>query len=463
MNSTIGILLVVLSFAILIALLVGMKKRNFSFTVRVVTALILGLIFGVILQLVFGFGSEVIKESLKWINIVGTGYVRLLKMIVMPLVFISILSAFVTQKSKSLGKIASRVILILMVTVAISAFVGAVTTRVYKLDTVGIQSGTLEKEKGNELGEKLNEFKKTSVQDQILEIIPTNPFSALAGNGQNATLSTVFFATVLSIAAIQIRKFKKESALRFETAIVTLHDVIMRMVNIIMRLTPYGVLALMAKVSATSNAKDILRLLKFVAASYTAILIMFIVHLLLLTVFKINPITYIKKAADTLIFAFTSRSSAGTLPFTIKSQKERMGVPESIANLSSTLGVSIGQNGCAGVYPAMLAVMIAPSLGINPMDPVFLIKLISITTLASFGIAGVGGGATFAALTVLSALGFPVELAGLLIAIEPLIDMGRTALNVSDSMVAGLITSKTMGELDSNKYNENVKTLKIQN
>jgi hypothetical protein len=101
----------------------------------------------------------------------------------------------------------------------------------------------------------------------------------------------------------------------------------------------------------------------------------------------------------------------------------------------------------------MLAVMIAPTLGINPMAPSFLIKLILITTFASFGIAGVGGGATFAALTVLSALGFPVALAGLLVSIEPIIDMARTALNVNGSMLAGVISSKLMGSLNTDIYN----------
>ncbi len=101
----------------------------------------------------------------------------------------------------------------------------------------------------------------------------------------------------------------------------------------------------------------------------------------------------------------------------------------------------------------MLAVMIAPTVGINPLEPGFLIKLIIITALASFGIAGVGGGATFAALTVLSALGLPVALVGLLIAIEPLIDMGRTALNVSGSVVSGLVSGRMMDKVDLSIYN----------
>ncbi|AVG11943.1 DAACS family dicarboxylate/amino acid:cation symporter [Paenibacillus larvae subsp. larvae DSM 25430] len=102
----------------------------------------------------------------------------------------------------------------------------------------------------------------------------------------------------------------------------------------------------------------------------------------------------------------------------------------------------------------MLAVMIAPTVGINPLDPFFIIQLVVIVAISSFGVAGVGGGATFAALIVLSAMNMPVGLAGLLISIEPLIDMGRTALNVSGSMTAGTVTAKMLGEMDLSTYND---------
>ena len=117
-------------------------------------------------------------------------------------------------------------------------------------------------------------------------------------------------------------------------------------------------------------------------------------------------------------------------------------MPPAIANLSAT----IGQNGCAGIYPAMLAVMVAPTMGINPMEFNFILSLVAIIAISSFGIAGVGGGATFAALIVLPAMGLPVTIAALLISIEPLIDMARTALNVSGSMTAGTITSRLLGD-----------------
>ncbi|MGI9258915.1 MAG: cation:dicarboxylate symporter family transporter, partial [Gammaproteobacteria bacterium] len=146
-----------------------------------------------------------------------------------------------------------------------------------------------------------------------------------------------------------------------------------------------------------------------------------------------------------LTFAFTSRSSAATIPLNVETQVEELKVPVPVANLAATFGATIGQNGCAGIYPAMLAVMVAPTMGVNPLDPIFIATLVGIVAISSFGVAGVGGGATFAALIVLPAMGFPVVLVALLISIEPLIDMARTALNVSGSMTAGLMTSKFLG------------------
>lgn len=124
---------------------------------------------------------------------------------------------------------------------------------------------------------------------------------------------------------------------------------------------------------------------------------------------------------------------------------KQLGVPEGIASFSASFGATIGQNGCAGLYPAMLVVMVTPTVGINPLESLWIAQLVTIVTLSSIGVAGVGGGATFAALIVLLAIGLSVTLVALLISIEPLIDMGRTALNVNGSMTAGVATSQILG------------------
>ena len=167
-----------------------------------------------------------------------------------------------------------------------------------------------------------------------------------------------------------------------------------------------------------------------------------------------NPITYFKKALPTLSFAFTSRSSAGTLPLNIETQTKALGVDETTANFAGSFGLSIGQNGCAGVYPAMLATIVAPTVGINVHSLSFILMLIVVVTISSFGVAGVGGGATFASLIVLGSMNLPVAIVGLVISVEPLIDMARTLVNVSDSMVAGVVTSHRIHELNRDVLND---------
>jgi len=452
-----NIFLILINLIVMSALIYGlmwMQKKHYSFTKRVLTSLVVGIVYGAVLQLIYGSGSAVIKESNTWFGLIGSGYVSLLKMVVIPLIFVAITSAIINQSSKSLGKTAITIISVLVITAGIAAAVGAGTAGVFGLDAEGLMKGTAETQRGEKLEASLESFQAKPIPEQLIAIIPTNVFYSMTGQGSNATLSVVFFAAFLGIATLGIRKKKPESAELFTKFLSALNDVVMRMVTIILRLTPYGVLALMTKVVSTSKFNEILRLLEFVLASYIAIIIMFVIHAILLNVFGLNPFTYFKKSAHVLTFAFTSRTSMGTLPLTVEALKGRLGVPEGIANLAAPLGTSIGQNGCAGIYPAMLAVMIAPSVGIDPMTPAFLIKLIIVTAIASFGIAGVGGGATFAALTVFSIMGLPVALVGLLIAIEPLIDMGRTALNVSDSMLSGLISSKYLKEHDTDAYND---------
>jgi L-cystine uptake protein TcyP (sodium:dicarboxylate symporter family) len=324
------------------------------------------------------------------------------------------------------------------------------------LTAEGVQVGEAELGATKSVEGKLTSFKNKPVQQQLIEIIPTNPFYAMTGQGSTDTLSVVFFSTLIGIAVLAIKKMKPQSAEFFVNATKTANDIVMQLVDFVLLLTPYGVLALITKFVSTSNYADIYKLIQFVIASYIALIIMFIVHLIILSLMGFNPFTYVKKVIPVLVFAFTSRTSAGTLPLTIQALINKLGVPSCYANLSASFGVSIGQNGCAGIYPAMLAVMVAPTVGINPLDLVFLVKLMIIVAIGSFGIAGVGGGATFAALLVLSTMGLPVEIVGLLIAVEPLIDMGRTALNVSGPMITGVAASRIMNEIDTATYNQEV-------
>lgn len=431
-----------------------MHKKHVSFSKRVFTGLGLGILFGLIFHFTYGPTSEVVLKSVDWFSIAGSGYVKLLQMVAMPLVFISIVSAFTkVVAGKNFGKMAALILLILVGTTAIAASVGIASALGFSLDATQLVQGDAEQARGEEIVQKSNDIGDKTMPQQILELLPANPFLDLTGARSSSTIAVVIFAAFLGLGYLAVKRKDEKTADLIKTGIDAIYALVMQVVKIVLRLTPFGILAIITATIATSDFGAIFNLGKFVIASYVALAVMFVVHMIIVALTGMSPITYIKKVSPTLLFAFTSRSSAGTLPLNIQTQTKRLGVSEGIANFAGSFGVSIGQNGCAGVYPAMLAIMIAPSAGINLFDPGFIVTLILVVAISSFGVAGVGGGATFAAIIVLSTMNLPVALAGVLISVEPLIDMGRTALNVSDSMVAGVTTARITGELDKDVYN----------
>lgn len=437
-------------FVALLALLSQTQRWNWSLAKKVLAGLVLGVLFGLGLHLAYGEGSDIVKASISWFNIVGGGYVQLLQMIVMPLVFASILSAIARLHSaSSLGRISLLVIGTLLLTTLVAALVGVMMANLFGLTAEGLIQGARETARLSAIeGSYAGKVADMNVPQLVLSFIPKNPFADLSGASPTSIISVVIFAAFLGVAALQLLKDDEEKGRRLLAGIDLVQAWVMRLVRLVMRLTPYGVLALMTKVVASSNLQDIIQLGSFVVASYIGLAIMFVVHGVLLSAFGVNPLRFFRKVWPVLSFAFTSRSSAATIPLSVEAQTRRLGVPASIAGFAASFGATIGQNGCAGLYPAMLAVMVAPTVGINPLDPMWIATLVLVVTVSSAGVAGVGGGATFAALIVLPAMGLPVTLVALLISVEPLIDMGRTALNVSGSMTAGTITSQVMGQTD---------------
>ena len=434
-------------FVFILLFLFQQQTKATTLSRQVLLGLVFGSAFGLIIHMFYGEGNPIISETLAWVNVVGSGYVGLLKMVIMPLVLVSMIAAVVRlENSGSLGKISALTIGILLFTTMIAALIGIAVTQIFGLSAAGLSEGVRETARISVLETRLGSVADLTIPQMLVSFIPTNPFADLTGARSTSIIAVVIFGILVGIAARRVMIEKKELESPIRTFIEAAQSIVMRLVKMIIALTPYGIAALMTKVVATSSLGDILSLLGFIVASYIAIFLMFIVHGLLVSLVGVSPTQYFKRIWPVLTFAFTSRSSAATIPLNVEAQIAKLNVPPAIANLSATFGATIGQNGCAGIYPAMLAVMVAPTMGINPMEFNFILSLVAIIAISSFGIAGVGGGATFAALIVLPAMGLPVTIAALLISIEPLIDMARTALNVSGSMTAGTITSRLLGD-----------------
>lgn len=445
----------IIVLVIFIVILHMMARKHISFAKRVFTALGIGIVFGVLLHLVYGTHSNVITSTSDWFNIVGQGYVALLQMIVMPLIFISIVAAFTKiQIGEKFAKIGSLIFIFLIGTVTIAAIVGVVYALVFGLDASTINLGNAEQARGSEIAKQAKDLTAHTLPQQILELLPKNPFLDFTGQRATSTIAVVIFASFIGFAYLRVARKQPDHGELLKRAIDAIYSLVMAIVTFVLRLTPYGVLAIMANTLSTSDFGAIWTLGKFLIASYAALITMYIIHLIILSLLGISPIRYVKKTLEVLIFAFTSRSSAGALPLNVQTQTRRLGVPEGIANFAATFGLSIGQNGCAGIYPAMLAIMVASVANVE-IDLQFIVTLIAVVIISSFGVAGVGGGATFASILVLSTLNLPVALAGVLISVEPLIDMGRTALNVNDSMLAGTGTAKLTKHWDKDTFESN--------
>ncbi|HAY3103324.1 TPA: L-cystine transporter [Staphylococcus aureus] len=445
----------IIVLVIFIVILHMMARKHISFAKRVFTALGIGIVFGVLLHLAYGTHSNVITSTSDWFNIVGQGYVALLQMIVMPLIFISIVAAFTKiQIGEKFAKIGSLIFIFLIGTVTIAAIVGVVYALVFGLDASTINLGNAEQARGSEIAKQAKDLIAHTLPQQILELLPKNPFLDFTGQRATSTIAVVIFASFIGFAYLRVARKQPDHGELLKRAIDAIYSLVMAIVTFVLRLTPYGVLAIMANTLSTSDFGAIWTLGKFLIASYAALITMYIIHLVILSLLGISPIRYVKKTLEVLIFAFTSRSSAGALPLNVQTQTRRLGVPEGIANFAATFGLSIGQNGCAGIYPAMLAIMVAPVANVE-IDLQFIVTLIAVVIISSFGVAGVGGGATFASILVLSTLNLPVALAGVLISVEPLIDMGRTALNVNDSMLAGTGTAKLTKHWDKDTFESN--------
>lgn len=447
--ETIGQVLVTL--VVFVALLIGLvalKRRGTNFTPRVFIALAAGLVLGGGIQLFLGLKTDATTTALDWISIVGKGYIALLKMLIIPLIFVSIVNAFTHAKvTDKFGKISGVVMAVLLGTVAIAALFGWAVIAFSGLAGASFTQ-TAAQNTMTALQAKQQTVEGLTLPQVIVSFIPPNIFADLAGSRANSTVGVVVFSVICGVAWLKLRERNAEQAEFFKNFVDSLNGIVMRIVSMVMDLTPYGILALMANVMATSDFAAVIDLGKLVLVSYVALIGMFLVHLVILAVQGVSPATYVRKTFPVLSFAFVSHTSAGCMPFNIETQTKALGVDEASANLSASLGVSIGQNGCAGIYPAMLATIIAPTVGIDVLSPAFVLSLVAVVVISSFGISGVGGGATFASLVVLGTLNLPIGIVGVLASVEMIIDMGRTALNVSDAMVAGVTASNACKDLD---------------
>ena len=437
----------VLFIGVLIGLffIVNKIKKHLNFTKLMLSSMGMGILLGFIIQYIAKFPkdpSEIIwlKEVPKWYGLFGYGFMDLLKMLVVPLVLISIIRVIMNMNSdENLGKLTYKTILMLLGTTAIAASIGLIVGNLFKLG-VGIQVLEADKE--------IREI--TSVIDTLRGLLPSNIVSSMA---EGNIVAVVIFAAFIGNAIKRLNKKYRDLIKPFVDLVEASYKIIVSISITIIKMMPYAVIALMANTIAENGLESMFGVLNFIIALYVSVMIMFIVHLMIISFNGLNPITYIKNVSKALILAFTSRSSLGTLPVTIESLTDNAGVESGTASFVGSLGANMGLNGCAGIYPALMIVTIANMAGVT-MDFSFYAMSLIVITISSLGIAGLPGTATMAVSVVLSGLGLGsyFQLAGGILAIDPILDMGRTMLNVNGTMTSAITVASSLKKIDKNIF-----------
>ncbi len=423
-----------------------LKKKHVSFSNRMLTGTGLGVVLGFAIQIIAKFPenpTEItwINESTKWFSLFGNGFIDLVRMIIVPLIIISIIHIIVTmQQNTKFKQLTIYTLIVLFSTVAIATLVGITMAILFRLGINStITGGTYEIKEIN------------SIVDILRNLIPKNPVEAMSNSN---VIAVVIFSIFIGMAAKKMSKAFPKTLDSFNKLIEALHKIIISVTMTIMNLMPYAVVPLLANTIAQRGIQSILDVILFIIALYLAIIVMFIIHLVLLATFGFNPLIYIKKSFPSLILAFTSRSSLGCIPVTIETL-DSMGVNSATSTFVSSFGATTGMNGCAGIFPGMLVIMVANMTG-NPIDLSFLIMSLLVITISSVGIAGVPGTATTSASINLSAVGFGqyFDLTSPILAIDPILDMGRTMININGVLTASLIVDKKLGQIDMNKFKD---------
>ena len=428
--------------AVFVLALIGiyvLQRKGTSFGNLVIIGTIIGAVLGVAIQVIAGFPDDpskvvYIKESTKWFSLVGGGFIDLIRMLVIPIVFISIVHVILHMEAgANLKKLVVAMVSTNLGMVAVAAIVGLILGNAFGLGQ----------------GFEIREIKP--MVDTFRALIPSNPIQAAA---ETNVIGIVVFAIILGSVARLLKQTGTNNMEIFTKLFDELHQLISWVADFIIGLMPYGVVALLASTLATRGLQAILDMGLFVVLLYVGLLIMFVVQAILIASFGYNPITYFKKAKAPLLLAFTSRSSMGVLPLTVETLTKRLGVNATTANTVASFGTTAGMQGCAGVFPALVVVYISNVAGI-PFDLTMYIMSVIVIAIGSVGIAGVPGTATMAASVSLSGTGLGAYFTSIspILAIDPLIDMGRTCLNVSGSLTNALVVDKIMGTIDKDAYN----------
>jgi len=400
------------------------KKREIKLWHKVIIAMILGTIFGIIF-----------KEKAVILKPIGTIFLNLIKMVVIPLIFFSVLYGITSLSDASaFARLGSKAILIYGCTTTFAVLIGIIFANIFK-PGVGLNINLHVDPQHHDASQ--------SIFDILMNIIPTNPIQAMASSN---TLQVVVFAFFSGFALILIG----DKGRNVRDFIISAAHLVFKMVELVIKLTPYGVFALMAWVIGEYGVDVIFILGKFAAVVFAALLLQYLLFGIMLFASGLNPIPFYKKMTNIQALAFATASSKVTISTAVADLREKMGVSKQSASFILPLGASMNMDATA-IYLGISAVFFAQIIGIELTMGQYLI-IIMTSTIGSIGAAGFPGGGMIMMGMVLSSVGLPLEGMSLLIGIDRFLDMLRTAINITGDCTVTVIIDKMEGNLNEATY-----------
>ena len=412
-----------------------------SLTTKVLLGMGLGIVLGLLLNLgnfnaAGGFVNTYFVDG--FLFVIGKLFINALKMLVVPLVFFSLICGVCGIGDLSaLGRVGSRSFALYILTTVL-----AITLAITIAASIGIGEGM-------DLVSVASFSANVAppISDVIISIIPSNPIQAMA---EGDMLSLIFFSILVGISILMLGDRAKSVIAAAEVA----NDIMMKMVTIVMAAAPYAVFALMTQAMANLGVELLGQLAGYVVVLVGTLLIhLFVVLMLVLNVFSgLSPSIFLSKIREAQLFAFSTASSNATIPVTLKVVTEKMGVNNAVASFTVPFGATINMDGTA-IMQGVATVFIANIYGVD-LGLLGYLTVISMSVLASIGTAGVPGVGLIMLAMVFEQVGLPIEGIGLVLGVDRLMDMVRTAVNVSGDAVVTTIIAKSEGKLDLGVYNK---------
>ena len=419
------------------------EKKKISLTSKIFIALIVGAVTGMVLHYLVPDGNiknDVIVEGVLYV--LGQGFIRLMKMLVVPLVFCSLVcGSMAIGDTKKLGNVGGKTLAFYLVTTAVAV---AVALGIGTLLRPGIG---LDMSKIQVNASDIETMESASLAQTILNIIPDNPFKALA-NGE--MLQVIVFALIVGVILAKLGE-RAEVVANF---ISQFNDIMMEMTMMVMSLAPIGVFSLIARTFANIGFSAFIPLAKYMIAVLIALAIQcFGVYQILLKVFTgLNPVRFIKKFFPVMAFAFSTATSNATIPLSIDTLHKKIGVSKKISSFTIPLGATINMDGTS-IMQGVAVMFAAQAFGIH-LTPMDYVTVIGTATLASIGTAGIPSVGLVTLTMVFNSVGLPVEAIGIIMGIDRILDMARTAVNITGDAVCTTIVACQNGAVDKEVFNK---------